>query len=206
MIWYYNHYYTQLGELEYVGNENIEAKMIMKQDTIYKNIICNERMFGKGAYTSFHDEDVHATKKADKQEKEQNEPIKDCVISIPEIDLKRAVYTGDNRERELEKYNLITAAENMTYDNGGNYIICGHNSRLYGHSLNRLHELKKGDTIYIQYNDKRDQYTVYSIQYHNMYQISDYLQQTQDKELTILSCSNNTVQDEYIIVKCKYKN
>ena len=34
---------------------------------------------------------------------------------------------------------LITADAHMRYKNGGNYIICGHASKLYGHSLNRLH-------------------------------------------------------------------
>ncbi len=130
----------------------------------------------------------------------------DCIIKIPSINLEKIVYTGDGRGLELENYNLVTAANDMKYEYGGNYIICGHNSKLYGHSLSRIHEVEIGDAIFIYHNKNRYEYTVHSIEYHNMHQISSYLQQSEEKELTILSCSKNRDKEEYIIIKCKYKN
>ena len=79
--------------------------------------------------------------------------------------------------------------------------------KLYQEWVKIVHdELEKGDKVYICFQNKRYEYKVYSIQYENMYQTSEYMQQTQDKELTIFSCSKNRDKKEYIIVKCQYMN
>lgn len=126
----------------------------------------------------------------------------DCIVSIPSIALNKIVYTGKNRILHLEKYELITSAEDMRYQNGGNYIICGHASRVYGHSLNRLRELKIGDEVVIWYDNQYEQYIVSSVTYEGMNTTSGYCQQTKYRQITILSCAKYIAKDVYIVIKC----
>lgn len=133
----------------------------------------------------------------------QSSQQSDCIISIPSIDLEKKIYTGSNRLKYLEQYELVTATDNMTYANGGNYIICGHASRLYGHSLNRIKEIKKNDIIYIQTANKRDKYIVYEVYYENMNNTSEYCVQTEERMLTIISCAKYISKESYIIIHAK---
>lgn len=127
----------------------------------------------------------------------------DCIISIPSISLEKIVYTGNSREQYLSQYDLITATDDMRYGNGGNYIVCGHNSQLYGHSLNRLKEVKEGDYVYINSNDILHKYIVYSKEFQTMSDTSLYCVQTEQRELTIISCAKYIGPDKYIVIKCE---
>ena len=127
--------------------------------------------------------------------------IGDCIIYIPSIDLKKIVYTGNQREEHLENYELVTANGDMKYEYGGNYIICGHASRLYGHSLNRLKELKTGAAIQIITPDYTDEYTVSTIKFENMYQTDNYCNQSRKNMLTILSCAKYVSNETYIVIQ-----
>ena len=127
----------------------------------------------------------------------------DCIISIPAIDLRKIVYTGNGREQHLENYELITSADDMSYSKGGNYIICGHASQVYGHSLNRLKELKKGSEVTIWHDNCIDQYRITSIGYEKMNNTSQFCQQTDDRQLTIISCAKYIAHDTYIVIQCK---
>ena len=204
MLSYYQQYYYSLGDVVFPDRKMIDEPDIVQENTGNYQIPENEFLHTQDIYHDVMNE--YSTKNISKEKGVDKKAIIDCVVSIPKIDLEKNVYTGTMREKELEQYHLITATDNMLYSNGGNYIICGHNSRVYGHSLNRLHELEKGDKVYICFQNKRYEYKVYSIQYENMYQTSEYMQQTQDKELTIFSCSKNRDKKEYIIVKCQYMN
>ena len=135
----------------------------------------------------------------------QPEWVGDCILMIPDINLEKIVYTGKNREEHLKNYELITASENMKYTNGGNYIICGHASRLYGHSLNRLKEVKKGTKIQIQTKDKKEEYIVNEVTYENMNKTSEYCNQTMNNTLTIISCAKYVSEESYIVIHAKRK-
>lgn len=124
----------------------------------------------------------------------------DCIIEIPDIDLAKIVYTGKDREKHLQNYELITATDDMKYSQGGNYIICGHASRLYGHSLNRIKEIKKGTEILITDNNKTDKYIVNKVYYSNMMDTDNYCRQNNKKEITIISCAKYISKESYIII------
>lgn len=126
----------------------------------------------------------------------------DCIIYIPAIELKKIVYTGERREQYLEDYKLITATEDMRYTYGGNYIICGHNSRLYGHSLNRLRNISVHDQVYIMTSGQIDTYQVSSITYKEMEDTNEYCEQNGNKQITILSCARYVGDNMYIVIKC----
>lgn len=127
----------------------------------------------------------------------------DCIISIPDIDLLKNVYTGSKRNTYLEQYNLITATDDMEFANGGNYIICGHSSRLYGHSLNRIKEIKKKALIYILYNNKKYTYSVKRIYFDHKDNINTYFNQTENPQITIVSCAKYFSEDGYIIIQAE---
>lgn len=124
----------------------------------------------------------------------------DVIVCITDINLEKFVYTGNNRDTHLTNYELITADEKMKYENGGNYIICGHASRLYGHSLNRIKEVKKGTMIEIKYKDSLDKYIVTSVSYPNMFDTSQYCNQTTERTLTIISCAKYISKESYIVI------
>ena len=127
--------------------------------------------------------------------------IGDCIVEIPKIQLQKIVYSGTNRESHLKNYELVTATNDMTYNNGGNYIICGHASQLYGHSLNRLQELQLGDEIIIYTPNTKDIYTIHSIDYIEQHNTSLYCNQTQEPIVTLLSCAKNISEQSYIVIK-----
>lgn len=125
----------------------------------------------------------------------------DCILDIPDIGLQKIVYTGADRLEHLKQYELATATDNMEYKYGGNYIICGHASRLYGHSLNRIKEVQKGTIIYIKTPNQTDQYKVDNVRYENMHETSTYCNQTTDKRITIISCAKYISKDSYIVIQ-----
>ncbi len=129
----------------------------------------------------------------------------DCILFIPTINLEKIVYTGSNRMEHLNQYELTTAADNMQYKNGGNYIICGHASRLYGHSLNRIKEVKEGNLLYIQTKSRLDEYIVKKVFFADMNQTSKYCNQTSRKTITILSCAKYISKDSYIVIQAELK-
>lgn len=125
----------------------------------------------------------------------------DCIIQIPAIDLEKFVYTGTQREKYLDEYKLVTASDDMEYRNGGNYIICGHASRLYGHSLNRLKELKAGDKIYIKTAKQSDEYIIKAVSFENRNNTKDYYVQNTKPLITIVSCAKYISSESYIIIQ-----
>ncbi|MDO5149635.1 MAG: sortase [Oscillospiraceae bacterium] len=129
---------------------------------------------------------------------------KDCIIRIPDIQLEKIVYTGNHREQYLKDYGFITATYDMQYINGGNYIICGHASRLYGHSLNRIKELQKGSQIYIDYENGTDTFIVTNIAFKDRNNCSEYFEQTNTSNiLTIISCARYVTDTSYIIIQAQ---
>ena len=94
----------------------------------------------------------------------------------------------------------------MKYSNGGNYIICGHASKLYGHSFNRIQEIQIGTEIEIESENIVDTYCVNCIQFANQNNCSSYFNQTNNHDMiTIISCAKYISDNSYIIVQAKKK-
>lgn len=131
-------------------------------------------------------------------------PDADCILYIEEIDLVKIIYNGTNRMKHLSQYELVTATDDMHYANGGNYIICGHDSKLYGHSLNRLKEVKKGTQIQIQTQQGTVSYIVDQVGFEKMTDTDIYCKQSDKEEITIISCARYISREHYMIVHgCK---
>ncbi len=83
----------------------------------------------------------------------------DCVLDIPVIDMQRIVITGGDMDYNLARHLFVTMSQNMRYGSCS-YIIGGHQSFIYGYSMNRLEELKVGDYIYITKDGDTDTFIV----------------------------------------------
>lgn len=83
----------------------------------------------------------------------------DCVLEIPSIDMRRAVITGGDMDYNLARHLFVTMQMDMVYG-ACSYIIGGHQSWIYGYSMNRLEELGKGDEIYITKDGVTDTFIV----------------------------------------------
>lgn len=177
----YKELHKQIEVIDKQDNNNITDETYLNQNTIDKN--------------SAHISDNN------KQTKSKSNNKGDCIIEIPDINLAKIVYTGKDRETHLENYELVTAADDMEYSQGGNYIICGHASRLYGHSLNRIKEITKGTEILITDNEKTDKYTVNKVYYSNMMDTDKYCRQINKQEITIISCAKYISKESYIVIK-----
>lgn len=126
----------------------------------------------------------------------------DSILHIPKINLNKFVYNGSRRKKHLDSYQLITATNDMKFKNGGNYIICGHTSRIYGYSLNRLKELDINDQIImIDKNFIQTKYNIVSVDYINMFESNQYAKQSKNNIITIISCAKIKSKDYYIVVK-----
>lgn len=192
-IFYYKYSYIEFfknSANKFQNNKSITKLMI---DNLYKE---------KTNTTEYIVQNETTASKAEITPKPYNLE-KDCILSIPDINLEKIVYTGKQREMHLKNYDLITADANMQYENGGNYIICGHASKLYGHSLNRIQEVKKGIKVQIQAKNKTEQYIVNKVEYKNMYETSQYCNQTSEKSLTIISCAKNISKESYIVIHAR---
>ncbi len=194
------HNYYEVYELEQIEKESIislvpqlDLQINPKQQYTYKEESNNQTIDNK--------KNSDTSDSNTQSDHEQNiERDVDCIINIPDIDLTKKVYTGNNREKHLDNYELITATPDMKYSNGGNYIICGHASQLYGHSLNRLSEVLEYTRIQIWANNEVENYVVKEVKYVNMHETSEYCNQTRKKQITILSCAKNISPESYIVV------
>lgn len=208
---YYKIYITESKEKK--------AVQLWKKEQIQKQILIpshDDIMYYKFRYYKplknpayLHNSVLITGESSETNEKEnltqEENPSKDCILSISDINLEKIVYTGKEREFHLKNYELITANADMQYKNGGNYIICGHASRLYGHSLNRLQEVKKDTIIEIISKNKTERYIVNKVNYENMYETSRYCNQTNEKTLTIISCAKNISRESYIVIQAEIK-
>ena len=218
LIFIYSFKISHIHNIEIQEKQNVESIKNKYHETIDKSVKHDNNNYYTDKNTIFNPINEE---KYDRDESENNvnimnnnntsnynddkENIKkksaDCIIEIPDIDLSKIVYTGMSREKHLDNYELVTATPDMKFSNGGNYIICGHASRLYGHSLNRLGEVHKDSLIQIWCNDKVVDYIVKDVYYENMNNTDKYCKQTTQKEITIISCAKYISKESYIVIK-----
>ncbi len=190
--------YMNVYNIEY--NEQLQIQMM--EQNLFPDILDIQIPYDSH-YISAADYDteaIHETKVSAASSNSNHVWLGDCILSIPKINLNKVVYTGTERLEHLKDYGLATAADTMKYENGGNYIICGHASRLYGHSLNRIKELDKEDTIYIKTKNSKDCYRVTKVSYENMNETSKYCSQTSQRQITIISCAKYVSKESYIVI------
>lgn len=125
----------------------------------------------------------------------------DAIVIIDKINMKYPIISGGDMDYNLSKYFFVTGKSDMTYGTG-DYVILGHQSRVYGHSFNRLEEVTLGDTITIM---KNNVYYNYDVIYVGT--ITDMNEVTYNKDgitdnIILLTCVKSKSKNKpYIIVK-----
>ena len=197
---YYIYSYIMIYRLE----QREQKEILQMENNLFPSILTNIYIPYLNTDNLAPDIFLSATAKlgvSDNHKNYKNSHKGDCILSIPDIELEKIVYTGANRLEHLKEYGLATAADNMHYANGGNYIICGHASRLYGHSLNRIREIQKGTLIYIKTSDCIDRYIVDKVTFENMNETDRYCNQTLEQRITIISCAKYISKESYIVIQ-----
>lgn len=132
----------------------------------------------------------------------------DCILQINSIDLEKPVICGNN-DYNLKRHLLVTADQNTKYENGGTYIILGHNSNIYGHSFNRLKEIQLGDEIDIIHEDSINLYIVSSIDSKERGEEGDFFNQTGENKVILVCCDNENISESgepnLLIITCIIK-
>ena len=106
----------------------------------------------------------------------------DSILVINKINLKKAIIRGNNNDYNLDRYYFVTADQEAVLGED-NYIIYGHCSQTYGHSFNRLEELKAGDKF--QLIQEAQTFT---------YVVSDVRRELREDAAPYLDTGMNTVQ------------
>lgn len=83
------------------------------------------------------------------------------IINIPTIKVNLPLFY-DATESNLWKGAALTRGTSFPWEKG-NTSIASHRGRTYGYLFNRLHELKKGDLIVLDFLGRKYEYEVYEI-------------------------------------------
>ncbi len=123
----------------------------------------------------------------------------DCILDIPDINIYGPVIALGNQEYNLSKYLFVTGQNDMLYGYG-DYLIMGHQSKVYEHSFNRLDEVVVGDRIYVHKDDIIDEYIVEKVglEVNTSSVVYTYGNNTKG-DLIILTCTKGHKQNKPLI-------
>lgn len=125
------------------------------------------------------------------------------IISIPKIDLTVALSEGVGAD--ILKYAVGHFAGTPMPGVKGNFCVAGHRSYSYNQYFNRLDELKIGDKIKVTTMVGEFEYTVYESKVVQPEEIS-VLDNTEDSEITLVTCTPIRVATHRLIIKGKIVN
>lgn len=125
-----------------------------------------------------------------------------AVLTIPAINIKYPVVSGTDPETLKHSLGYFegTALPGQT----GNFAVAGHRNSSYARYFNRLDEIKKGDEIIVETRSNKYVYSVTEVFKVHKNQ-TDVLNQTKDKSITLITCTNGYKPKYRIIVKGKLK-
>lgn len=147
-----------------------------------------------------YQEDIKNQSKKDADSKKNMKQSGDIVgvLSIPQIDLCVAI--GEGVDKETLKYSVGHFKETAMPGEIGNVCIIGHRSYTYGEFFNRLNEIEINDDMIIEYEGNKYKYKVTEITVVKPEEVS-VLDQTEDEEITLITCTPIHVGSHRLIVK-----
>ncbi|MBQ4522640.1 MAG: sortase [Lachnospiraceae bacterium] len=184
---------------------DISEKITWKSNNMICNEICNITAIEEEKQENYGNvimksEENHKFKDTNKIDTFQD---MNCILKIPSINLEKPVY-NQNTKAYLQKFNLVTAYDNMNFSTGGTYIIYGHNSYVENLSFQSLPKVQINDTIIIEYMNMNYEFLVTDIQRVNTEEISNYFVQEENK-IVLVACTNQSTKTnpEYLVVTAK---
>ena len=127
------------------------------------------------------------------------------IIEIPKIELTAPI--GEGTDTETLKYSVGHFEKTATPDKKGNCCIIGHRSYTYGEFFNRLDEIKNGDEINIEYNNKTYNYIVtdtFVVEPQEISVLED--DKNIDHQITLITCTPLRIGTHRLIIKGKLQN
>lgn len=132
----------------------------------------------------------------------------DSVMVIDKINLKKVIIRGKDNNYNLDKYYFVTASQSASLGED-NYVIYGHCSKTYGHSFNRLEELKAGDSFYLIQGDAVYDYIINEVRRELRKDAASYLDTGKDT-VQLVSCERQKAkgysEKRLIIVTAEREN
>lgn len=125
------------------------------------------------------------------------------IISIPKIELTVALSEGVGAD--ILKYAVGHFTGTPMPGDKGNFCVAGHRSYTYNQYFNRLDELNIGDKIMVTTMDGEFEYVVYESKVVKPEEIS-VLDNTEDSEITLVTCTPIRVATHRLIIKGKIVN
>jgi len=121
-----------------------------------------------------------------------------AVLDIPDINLKRELYSINDINNHVDKNILIHKSSVFPKNGKSNVILAGHSGNGSNAYFKNLYKLDIGDVIKLHYNGFIYEYEIMEIEY----QIKSgnlYLKQDFDNMITLLTCTyrNNKTQTIY---------
>lgn len=150
-------------------------------------------------------ESVKATQNPEKTGKNSSFDQIEGVLDIPEIDLHSPVLLGADDQTLAAG---LGAIENMDSpgETGGSYAIAGHQSYVFGHYFNRLHEVETGQEFTFETVDGIQQYEVFDIQIVKPEQVEVLKRQDGLALLSLITCYPERSNEFRLVVQAKRIN
>lgn len=134
-------------------------------------------------------DDMKRLNKREKKDSGKKITSKDviAIIKIPSIDMEEPILKGVSDEKL--NLGICTIEPTGTPGEEGNFALAGHNSRRKGRHFNRLHEVKKGDTVTIEQEGKEEvTYTIDRIKVIKDTQVEILKSKPGKAEITMITC------------------
>ena len=126
------------------------------------------------------------------------------IITIERINL-RAPILNEYSEANLN-ISICSVIPGNRMGEPGNYVLAGHESRIFGRHFNRLHELEVGDVIIVENRYEQFTYTVFEVFTVTPQDVWVMDNDGERKLITLITCDSRTVPMGRLIVKGELYN
>ena len=138
-------------------------------------------------------------------EEPKTEPVVEsyvAVLEIPEIDLKKGLYSMDSKNNKVSRNVTILSPSNYPDVKGGNFVLAAHSGSGYISFFKNLYKLSTGSYAYIYYNDVKYTYKINYIYKQPKTGTINVYRPYGETTLMLITCTKNdeTSQTVYVAV------
>ena len=125
-----------------------------------------------------------------------------AVLEIPEIDLKKGLYSMDSRNNKVSRNVTILSPSNYPDVKGGNFVLAAHSGSGYISFFKNLYKLSTGSYAYVYYNNVKYTYKINYIYKQPKTGTINVYRPYGETTLMLITCTKNdeTTQTVYVAV------
>ena len=131
------------------------------------------------------------------------EPITEsyvAVLEIPEINLKKGIYSMESKYNKVSRNVAILSPSNYPDVKGGNFVLAAHSGNGYLSFFRNLYKLSEGDYAYVYYNNVKYSYEITSIYYQPKTGTITVHKPTGKTTLMMITCTKNDESSQTVYV------